>query len=71
MMQRTARDDWRKLKASGHGKRHADSAKDIERSASEARINIALNDVISSSFRQDHTENSSDNHFKSFVAKTA
>lgn len=71
MMQRTARDDWRKLKASGHGKRHADSAKDIERSASEARINIALNQFCGSSLRQDHPQNSSDNHFKSFMAKTA
>ena len=70
-MQRTARDDWRTLKASGHGKRHADLAKDIERSASEARMNIALNDVMGSSFKQDHTQNTSDDHFKRFMAKTA
>ena len=60
-MQRTARDDWRTLKASGHGKRHAELAQDIERSASEARMNITRN----------RTQNSSDDHFKSFMAKTA
>mmetsp|Transcript_34359 Transcript_34359/g.61678 ORF Transcript_34359/g.61678 Transcript_34359/m.61678 type:complete len:273 (+) Transcript_34359:152-970(+) len=70
-MQRAARDDWRKLEASRHGKRHADLAKDIERSASEARMNIALNDVMGSSFKQDHTQNTSDDHFKRFMAKTA
>lgn len=70
-MQRAARDDWRALKASGHGKRHEELAKDIERSASEARLNIALNDVIGSSTRQDHTQNSSDTRVRSFMAKSA
>mmetsp|Transcript_19742 Transcript_19742/g.42342 ORF Transcript_19742/g.42342 Transcript_19742/m.42342 type:complete len:269 (-) Transcript_19742:68-874(-) len=59
--QPAARDDWRALKASGHGKRHEELAQDIERSASEARMNV----------RQDHTSDSSDNQFKSFVAKSA
>eukprot|EP01083_Nonionella_stella_P002749 7897_1 len=45
-MQRTARDDWRAMKEHGKGKSHEEMAKDVERTACEARANAALNDAI-------------------------
>lgn len=71
-MQRTARDDWRAMKASGHGKRHEELEKDIKRMTSEARMNVALNDVISSSFGKGPNHDEAIGHFKkSYVAKSA
>mmetsp|Transcript_12996 Transcript_12996/g.28211 ORF Transcript_12996/g.28211 Transcript_12996/m.28211 type:complete len:297 (+) Transcript_12996:138-1028(+) len=74
-MQRTARDDWRALKAGGHGKKHEDLAKDVQHFASEARMKTVLSDVIGSSFRQDHGSSTRqglhDDNFKSCWAKSA
>jgi hypothetical protein len=75
-MQRTARDDWRTLKANGQGKKHEDLAKDIERAANEARMKIALNEKNhSTSFRRDDrlalARDMPDRLVKSFVAKSA
>lgn len=39
-MQRTARDDWREKKQSGQGVKHEVLAKNLERSAKEARISL-------------------------------
>ncbi|KAL7543438.1 hypothetical protein ACHAXR_012964 [Thalassiosira sp. AJA248-18] len=70
-MQRTARDDWRALKASGHGKKHEELAKDIERSACEARKNVELNGLCSAR-RPANTRSVSEKILKrSFVAKSA
>lgn len=43
MMQRTARDDWRTLKANGreYGKKHEDMARQVQRSASVARLKVS------------------------------
>lgn len=48
-MQRTARDDWRAMKASGCGKRHDELVKDVEHSANEA-----IQDSLCSRFKQSH-----------------
>ena len=63
MMQRAARDDWRALKASGLGKKHEDLAREVGRSASEARLNVVLSDV--------RAARASTAQSNSFVAKTA
>ena len=47
-MQRTARDDWRAMKASGGGKRHAELVKDVERYAQDQC------DYLASRFKQSH-----------------
>ncbi len=52
-MQRTARDDWRAMKASGSGKRHDELAKDVEHSAKEA-LNEGRFDNLCSMFKQSH-----------------
>jgi len=74
-MQRTARDDWRAHKASGHGKRHEELAKEIERCASESRPAVVLNDVVGSSVMQDHGQDpcggGSGGCLNSYVAKSA
>lgn len=70
-MQRVARDDWRALKANGNGKKHEELAQDIERGAHEARGNIALFDIIGSSFGQDNSARQPPAHYKSCFAKTA
>lgn len=43
MMQRTARDDWREMKQSGHGAKHEVLAKNLEQSAKEARVSLLSN----------------------------
>ncbi|KAL9179508.1 hypothetical protein ACHAXT_008798 [Thalassiosira profunda] len=73
-MQRTARDDWRALKANGQGKKHEDLAKDIEQKANEARLNLTLGDVVSS-FKPSATHDALGRRRhamkRSFAAKTA
>jgi hypothetical protein len=53
-MQRTARDDWRAMKASGCGKRHDELAKDVERSASGALMHLDQCYNLCSIFNQSH-----------------
>lgn len=75
-MQRTARDDWRAMKASGHGKKHEELEKDVARTASEASVNVVLSDVIGTSIKNGNVstrpaDRSQDKPFKSFMAKSA
>jgi hypothetical protein len=50
VMQRTARDDWKAMKAAGHGKTHDEMERDVKLSADEARMkNVSLSEVIASS----------------------
>mmetsp|Transcript_6033 Transcript_6033/g.9853 ORF Transcript_6033/g.9853 Transcript_6033/m.9853 type:complete len:280 (+) Transcript_6033:257-1096(+) len=73
MMQRTARDDWREMKQSGQGVKHEVLAKNLERSAKEARVSLLSNDrrntVIQRIPRVDEGGNSSLK--RSFTAKSA
>ena len=50
VMQRTARDDWKTMKAAGHGKTHQEMERDVKLSADAARMkNVSLSEVIASS----------------------
>jgi len=72
-MQRTARDDWRALKANGQGKRHEELAKDIERTAQDAKMHVMLaqrRPAMPPPQRAAHHD-SNQNPFKSMVAKSA
>ncbi|KAL7496662.1 hypothetical protein ACHAWT_004805 [Skeletonema menzelii] len=73
MMQRTARDDWREMKQSGQGVKHEVLAKNLERSAKEARVSLLSNGrrntVIQRIPRVDEGGNSSLK--RSFTAKSA
>ena len=76
-MQRTARDDWRALKANGNGKRHEELAREVESAANEAKLNVELNDMLCSRKSKDARATSPrptldpSMSFKSFVAKSA
>lgn len=77
LMQRTARDDWRALKANGHGKTHQELEEDISRSAQLAHMNVVMDD-ISSSLRQQRRSAvlparppTSEDDKKSFTARSA
>ena len=74
-IQRTARDDWRAMKASGQGMKHEDLEKEVYHAASQARVNVLLSDRLPerkltsrSSSRKLLPEN---NLKRSFVAKSA
>ena len=73
MMQRTARDDWREMKQSGQGVKHEVLAKNLERSAKEARVSLLSNGrrttIIQHIPRVDEGVNSSLK--RSFTAKSA
>lgn len=73
MMQRTARDDWREMKQSGQGVKHEVLAKNLERSAKEARVSLLSNGrrnvMIQRIPRVDQGGNSSLK--RSFTAKSA
>jgi len=76
MMQRTARDDWREMKQSGHGVKHEVLAKNLERSAKEARNSLLCNgrrnEIIQRIPRVDHQGSSGNPSLKrSFTAKSA
>ncbi|KAK1742497.1 hypothetical protein QTG54_007062 [Skeletonema marinoi] len=76
LMQRTARDDWREMKQSGHGVKHEVLAKNLERSAKEARnlllCNGRRNEIIQRIPRVDHQGSSGNPSLKrSFTAKSA
>jgi len=75
MMQRTARDDWKTMKAAGHGKTHGEMERDVKISADEARMkNVSLSEVIASSVSRRNLDLSrstqSDCFDDSFVAKS-
>ena len=74
-MQRTARDDWRALKANGQGKRHDELARDIERTAQDAKIHVMLEQqrsaVPAPPRAAHHDSGTNQNPFKSMVAKSA
>ena len=47
VMQRTARDDWKTMKAACHGKTHQEMERDVKLSADAARMkNVSLSEVI-------------------------
>lgn len=80
-MQRAARDDWRDLK-SKHRKPHEELARDLERNASEMRMNLHSSMVCDfNTSNEDAQETPMNNatsgeelpsaHFKSYVAKSA
>ena len=50
VMQRTARDDWKMMKATGHVKTHNEMERVIRLSADETRLkNVSLSEVLASS----------------------
>lgn len=76
MMQRTSRDDWREMKQSGHGVKHEDLAKNVERSAKEVRVSLVNNGrrsgIIQHVPRVEQRSSSSNSSLqRSFTAKSA
>ena len=75
VMQRTARDDWKTMKATGHGKTHDEMERVVKLSADEARMkNVSLSEVIASSVSRRNLglarSTPSDSFNDSFVAKS-